>query len=141
MEKPIDTARFSHGRSVYQLDHMHQSGKHFISITQTTTIKGEEVKHHVHIAAAVIQDLTELLTMFSKNIPKAQLEGTDRISNAVRLKMKEAYLKGVPIEDLVIRFNQPIEIIQKVLMAEGLAIVDGMERKPYGKYGKLWRGQ
>jgi hypothetical protein len=136
MDKLLDTAKFHNGKATYQLDHKHRNGKHFVTITQTSAGRWEEKKVEMHIPPSAIQDLTELLIMFSKNMPKRQLDGTDHISNDVREKIKEAYLKGVPMSDLLIRFDQSEELIKKVLLAEGVAIVEGAAAKPYGKYGK-----
>jgi len=54
MDKLLDTATFHNGKAIYQLDHKHRNGKHFVAITQTSKGRWEEKKVEMHIPPSAI---------------------------------------------------------------------------------------
>lgn len=118
-------------RTTYLLEHKHKSGKHYISITQTTKKNSTStIASSISIDPSVLLEVIETLKAYSESIPSRQLDDTQNISNAIRQKIKEAYLKGVTIKDLKVRFNYTEKQLTSVLESQNIAIVHKSELKP-----------
>ena len=140
MKTILETTQLEFDKSAYLIDLVkHDNGQLYIEVVQTilnTNEKAESIK----INPSVLSDIIKVLQNYHEKLPKESKLGIKHITEIDQEKIQQNYLKGVPIEDLAMQFDQESELIEMILRNRGIEIVENTLPKPkFWRNNKKWR--
>ena len=130
MKDIIDTTQLEFDKSNFLIDLVkHDSGHLYIQIVQIIRLVNND-KSTIKINPKIIPDLIKILQNYHARISGFQDVEKIKLSYIDEEKIQERYLKGVPIKDLAMQFDQSVELIEMVLRNRYIEIVDNNLPKP-----------
>ena len=152
MKEILDTTLIESDKSSFLIDLVkHESGKFYISITQTiinsNPIEKHEIKINQNIAEQIIKVLNQYKNQKESSEPKGITVPTKpeevrkkKLTSIEEKQIQERYLKGMEIEIIASQFYCSASHIETLLRTLGLAIVSNkvppIEKK---KFKRRWR--
>jgi len=140
MKTILETTQLEFDKSDFLIDLVkHDNGQLYIEIVQTifnTNEKAESIK----INPSVLSDIIKVLQNYHAKLPKESKLEIKHITEINQEKIQQNYLKGVPIKDLAMQFDQESELIEMILRNKGIEIVENTLPKPkFWRNNKKWR--
>ncbi len=126
MDDILKTKLLEFDKSAFLIDLVrHKNGQLYVAVTQTIS-KGQKYHQAIKINPSVLPELIETLKKFQQEIDYKPPKQPDHFSGADKEKIRERYLKGVPIKDLALQFDKPENLIEQVLRNMEIEIVSGI---------------
>lgn len=131
MDDILETKLLEFNKSAYLIVFVrHESGIPYIEITQSI-YRDKIYKQKLMINPSVLPEIIAVLKDFQEKINgdfqfSIQMKAKkthEFISEADKEKIRERYLKGVPIKDLEIQINKPGHLIKQVLHNMNIDVV------------------
>ncbi len=140
MKTILETTQLEFDKSAFLIDLIkHDNGQLYIEIVQTilnTNEKAESIK----INPSVLFDIIKVLQNYHRKLPKESKLELKQITDIDQEKIQYNYLRGVPIKDLAMQFDQESELIEMILRNRGIEIVECTLPKPkFRRNNKKWR--
>lgn len=134
MKTILETTQLEFDKSAFLIDLVkHDNGQLYIEIVQTILNTNEKTES-IKINPSVLSDIIKVLQNYQGKLPKESKLELKHITEIDQEKIQRNYLKGVPIKDLAMQFDQEIELIEMILRNRGIEIVENTLPKP-----KFWR--
>ena len=134
MKKILETTQLEFDKSAFLIDLVkHDSGSLYIEIIQTIYADQKDGQL-IKINPSILTDIIKVLQNYQAKIPRQIIPISKHMTEEDKQKIQDRYLKGVPIKDLVIQFDQSEELIEMVLRNKGIQIVSNQFPK-----SKRWR--
>lgn len=124
MKQLIQTTHLEYNKSSFLIDLVeHDSGLLYVEIHQTI-FANEKSKNHIKINPASIGEIIETLQKYEKLLPAAQQKNRTLSIQQKHQKIQDRYLRGLPINDLAVQFDETEEAIIKILTDQGIKMVN-----------------
>ncbi|MDP4240897.1 MAG: hypothetical protein Q8904_15645 [Bacteroidota bacterium] len=140
MKTIIETTLVESEKSNFLIDLVkHDSGLLYIEIVQTI-VDSKEEKKSIKINPFVISDIIKVLQNYQAKISTQLNIRNKHITDLEQIKVQDLYLKGVPIKDLALQFDQTPELIEMILRNKGIEIVNNkLSRSMFWRKNNNWR--
>lgn len=123
MDDILKTRLLEFDKSAFLIDLVrHKNGQLYVAVTQSIS-KGQKYQQKIKINPSVLPEMIETLKRFQEEIDYKPPKPPDHFSEADKEKIRERYLKGVPIKDLVLQFRKPGKLIEQALRNMDIEIV------------------
>lgn len=135
MTETIQSTPLHFEKSLFFIDLVkHRNQKLYIEITQNLNGKENKIK----LNPSVITEVFKVVSSYQKFINGPDTSGFNYLTDVDQMKLKERYLKGVPIDDLCVHFDQPKSVLIEILSKEGLELISAKPPKKiyYGNKNK-----
>ncbi|MDG4945699.1 hypothetical protein NMK71_04675 [Weeksellaceae bacterium KMM 9713] len=130
MKDIIDTTHLEFDKSNFLIDLVkHDSGHLYVQIVQVIREANNE-KSTIRINPKHIPELIKVLQNYYAKISTFEDVEKITLSYIDQEKIQERYLKGVPLKDLALQFDQSVELIEMVLRNRDIEIVDNKLPRP-----------
>lgn len=129
MEDILKTKLLEFDKSAFLIDMVrHKNGQLYVAVTQTIS-KGQKYHQAIKINPSVLPELIDTLKKLQEEIDYKLPKPPEYFSGADKEKIREWYLKGVPIKDLALQFDKPENLIEQVLRNMEIEIVENIPKK------------
>jgi hypothetical protein len=121
MKKHLRSSSFEYEKSSYKFDlFKHDLDSYYLEIHQT--ISGSRNSQSLKLKTQAIRGIIEELQGFQKFIYSHKRKETPVTS--IHQKIEDRYLRGVPIKDLAMQFDETEDAIKNLLISRGIQIVN-----------------
>lgn len=130
METVIAAKLLEHEKSHFLIEIIeHSTKKRYVRVKQSILVDGllsdsSEIKLNPELLDEFIGIMANYRTKLLSSYPKPYM------SHEIQVKVIEAYLKGVPIKELTMRFNYKAAMIEEVLVKNNIKLISPAEAKP-----------
>ncbi len=130
MKTILNTEQLEFGNSDYLIDLVtNDDGEIYVEIIQTL-LDSNEVTESIKINSSVLSDIIRVLQNYHAKLPEITKSDSKHITETEQDKIKDIYLKGVPVRDIAMQFGQTPELIEMILRNKGFEIVENKLPKP-----------
>jgi len=134
MKTILETTQLEFDKSDYLIDLIeHDNGQLYVEIVQTI-LNSNKKAESIKINSSVLSDIIKVLQNYQAKFPENSKLEIKHLTEVDQKKIQERYLKGVPIKDLAMQFDQTSELIEMILRNKGIEIDGNRFSKP-----KVWR--
>lgn len=124
MKTILETVQLEFHKSDFLIDLVkHSDGLLYIEIVQTI-MDSKHGNSSIKINPTVLSDIIKVLQDYQAKIPRKSGLKDKYITDSEQQEIQKRYLKGVPIKDMAMQFDQNTELIEMVLRNKGIEIVE-----------------
>ncbi len=134
MKEILETTQLEFDKSGFLIDVVkHDTGNLYVEIVQTINDENHGVQT-IKINPSVLTDIIRVLQNYQARLSSKKSNSLKYLTDSDQQKIQERYLKGVPIKDLALQFDQFEELIEMVLRNKGIQLAANEMPK-----SKRWR--
>ena len=140
METILDTVQLTYESNEYLLDLMrHKTGAKYIKVTHTA-LAGTNTggRSEIKISPVAIDDMIEVLEAYRK---KFHASTTGLLSAQQKKDVVSAYMKGVPLNELTLRYTCDQAYLENVLFNRGIEFTEEKGYSSPKPKAKKYRGR
>lgn len=114
----------------YIIDLIKQGDDVSVEIIQHVT-SNDDGHNSIKIASSLLSELIKVLDNYHAKLVSETLMSSSHLSELDKQSILWNYLKGVPLKNLALQFDQSTELIEMVLRNRGIEVVDNVLPKTF----------
>ncbi len=122
----------------YIIDLIKQGDDVSVEIIQHVT-SNDERHNSIKIASSLLSELIKVLDNYHAKLVSETLMSSKHLSELDKQSIQRNYLKGVPLKNLALQFDQSTELIEMVLRNRGIEVVDNVLPKTFYSQRKKFK--
>lgn len=135
MKEILDNEELKFSKSSFLIDLVrHESGTFYIKIVQTINDDNKN-SQVIKIKSSVLTEIIKVLQNYHAKLYVKYKGEIKHLTDSDKQKIQDRYLKGIAIKDLAMQFDQSEELIEHILVNNGIQIVSNKlpKRKWWGR--------
>ena len=130
MKTILETVQLEFNDSDYLIDLVTDGDSNvYIEIVQTI-LNSDKIAESIKINSSILSDIINVLQNYHAKLPEIVKSDRKHITETEQDRIKEIYLKGIPIRDIAMQLGQTPELIEMILRNKGFEIVENIIPKP-----------
>ena len=138
MKTILESTQLETSEKGYIVDLIKQNNSVAVEIIQYNA-SNEAEQNSINISSSLLLELIKVLENYHANMPPKTAQGSEHLSELDKQSIQRNYLKGVPLKNLALQFDQSTELIEMVLRNRGIEIVDNALPKTFYSWRKHYR--
>ena len=136
MKSILESTQLETSEKNYIVDLIQQNNSITVEIIQNNVTTSDDEQSRIKIASSLLSELIKTLENYHAKLPTNTLLTNEHLSELDKQSIERNYLRGVPLKNLALQFNQSIALIEMVLRNRGIEIVDNALPKTFNSWRK-----
>ena len=139
MKSILESTQLETSEKTYIVDLVQQNNSIAVEIIQNNVTTSDDEQSRIKIASSLLSELIKTLENYHAKLPTNPLQINEHLSELDKQSIERNYLRGVPLKNLALQFDQSTELIERVLRNRGIEIVDNALPKTFYSWRKHYR--
>jgi hypothetical protein len=139
MKSILESTQLETSEKTYIVDLVQQNNSIAVEIIQNNVTTSVDEQSRIKIASSLLSELIKTLENYHAKLPTKPLQINEHLSELDKQSIERNYLRGVPLKNLALQFDQSTELIERVLRNRGIEIVDNALPKTFYSWRKHYR--
>ena len=131
MKSILESTQLETSEKTYIVDLVQQNNSIAVEIIQNNVTTSDDEQSRIKIASSLLSELIKTLENYHAKLPTNPLQINEHLSELDKQSIERNYLRGVPLKNLALQFDQSTELIERVLRNRGIEIVDNALPKTF----------
>ncbi|MDB9821311.1 hypothetical protein OAC17_01050 [Flavobacteriaceae bacterium] len=131
MKSILESTQLETSEKTYIVDLVQQNNSIAVEIIQNNVTTSDDEQSRIKIASSLLSELIKTLKNYHAKLPTNPLQINEHLSELDKQSIERNYLRGVPLKNLALQFDQSTELIERVLRNRGIEIVDNALPKTF----------
>lgn len=136
MKSILESTQLETSEKTYIVDLVQQNNSIAVEIIQNNVTTSDDEQSRIKIASSLLSELIKTLENYHAKLPTNPLQINEHLSELDKQRIERNYLRGVPLKNLALQFDQSTELIERVLRNRGIEIVDNALPKTFYSWRK-----
>jgi len=136
MKSILESTQLETSEKTYIVDLVQQNNSIAVEIIQNNVTTSDDEQSRIKIASSLLSELIKTLENYHAKLPTNPLQINEHLSELDKQSIERNYLRGVPLKNLALQFDQSTELIERVLRNRGIEIVDNALPKTFYSWSK-----
>ena len=131
MKSILESSQLETSEKTYIVDLVQQNNSIAVEIIQNSDTTIDDEQSRIQIASSLLSELIKTLENYHAKLSTQTSQANEHLSELDKQSIERNYLRGVPLKNLALQFDQSIALIEMVLRNRGIEIVDNALPKTF----------
>ena len=136
MKSILESTQLGTSEKTYIVDLVQQNNSIAVEIIQNSDTTSDDEQSRIQIASSLLSELIKTLENYHAKLSTHTSQANEHLSELDKQSIERNYLRGVPLKNLALQFDQSIALIEMVLRNRGIEIVDNALPKTFYSWRK-----